>query len=290
MQDTNNKIIPSISLLLAGFGYALYGPLSRIVGNEFGPIGQTLSRSLIRLIMIIVIIFLFKIKLKKIAKKDIYWFTLLAASAAFCTLFYIPAIIHLPFGLTMFLFYALGTISSYFAGYILFKEKLNTSKIVALILAVIGLAVMFVESVHLVNNLYLIFACASGFFYGLYSPFSKKLTNSYSLTQSIFITIIAEFFIYLVSWFVFRDNIFVVSVKPWLANLLYAFDVMIITYLVFYGFRHLEAQIGSLLILSELIFIILIGLIFYNEVPTTMQLVGGALIIFGMVVPQFAKK
>ncbi len=285
----NNKVFPSISLLLAGFGYALYGPLSRIVGVNFGPVGQTMIRSVIRLIIILIIIFFTRKKLAKISRHDLYWFFLLSATAAGCTLFYIPAIINLPFGLTMFLFYALGTISSYIVGYVLFKEKLNQGKIIALFLAILGMVAMFVDSIRLVNNLYLIFACISGFFYGLYSPFSKKITHKYSLTQSIMVTVVMEFFFYFVSWLILKDNIYVFSIKSWSANLLYALDVTVITYLVFYGFKHLEAQIGSLLILSELVFILIIGFIFYREIPTTIQLAGGGFIILGMIIPQFMK-
>ncbi len=110
------------------------------------------------------------------------------------------------------------------------------------------------------------------------------------MTQSILITVIIEFFIYLIAWIILKDNLVVSSLKPWLANSLYAIDVIIVTYLVFYGFKHLEAQIGSLIVLSELIFVLVLGFVFYQEVPTVMQLIGGGFILAGMIVPQFIKR
>ena len=285
----NNTIVPSISLLLAGFGYALYGPLSRIVGAGFGPVGQTFTRAVFRLAIMAAIFILLRVKLKKISRHDLIWMFMISAVAAATTLFYIQAIINLPFGLTMFLFYALGTISSYATGYFLFGEKLNRGKAVALLMVVAGLLLMFVESIHLVGSLFLAFACASGFFYGLYSPFSKKVSHKYPLTQSIGVTVAFEIVIYSVAWLVFRDRIPVTAARPWVANFVYAGDVIVITYLVFYGFKHLEAQIGSLLLLSEVVFILILGLVFYHEVPTLLQMVGGLAILSGMLAPQFIK-
>ncbi len=288
-KSTDHKVLSSFSLILAGFGYALYGPLSRIVGASFGPVAQILSRAGLRLVLILIVFFVTKTKLQKIYKEDLIWFFLISAMAAGTTLFYIPAVIKLPLGLTMFLFYALGTISSYIAGHFLFREKLTRGKAIALFFVIAGLAVTFADSMTMEKSIFLIFACLSGFFYGLYSPFSKKISHKYSLTQMILIGMIVEFFIYLATWFIFRDNLAVPGLTPWLANLFYAADVIVITYLVFYGFRHLEAQIGSLLLLSELIFILILGFVVYREVPTTAQFIGGAFIVLGMTVPQFLK-
>ncbi|MFA6017026.1 MAG: DMT family transporter [Patescibacteria group bacterium] len=285
-----NKTLPSTAILLAGFGYALYGPLSRIVGSGgFGTTGQILIRTIICAIIVSLITVFTRAKLIKIKPRDYHWFVLLSLAAAGTTLFYIPAIINLPLGLTMFLFYAFGTISSYLVGYFLFKESLNKGKVIAFILAIVGLTVMFFKSIYLTNNLYIIFACISGFFYGLYSTFSKKITNKYSLTQSVLVTTIIQLTIFLISWLIIRDNIYVYSIQSWAANIYYAIDVIVVVYLVFYGFKHIEAQIGSLLLLSELVFIIVIGFMFYHEVPSIVQLIGGVLIVLGMIIPQFIK-
>lgn len=289
LDKKSNTIIPSLSIILAGFGYSLYGPLSRIVGDSFGPNSQILVRSILRVAIIVVIIFISRSKLKKVNRSDIKWFGLLGLASSFTTLFYIPAIINLPFGLTMFLFYGLGTVSSYIAGVILFHEKINRAKLISLFLALLGLIFMFIDSIHFNNSLYVIFACLAGFCYGLYSPFSKTVSRKYSLTQVSAITIIYETVIYAVAWFIFQDVIVVTTMQPWLMNFIYALDVVIIMYLVFYGFRHLEAQVGSILILSEILFILVLGFIFYHEIPSLTQLIGGGFISLSMILPQFIK-
>lgn len=177
-KHNDNKLVPSISLLLAGLGYAFFNPLSRVVGHDFGFVGQTLSRSILRLFIILIVLLISRTKLKKITRHDFVWFFLIAVAAAGSTLFYIPAIINLPFGLTMFLFYALGTISSYAVGYSLFKEKLNKGKLFALFLIIIGLVFMFIDSINIVNGIFFVFACISGFFYGFFRHFPKKLLTT----------------------------------------------------------------------------------------------------------------
>jgi len=52
-----------------------------------------------------------------------------------------------------------------------------------------------------------------------------------------------------------------------------------------YGFKHLEAQKASLLLLSELLFIILIGVIFYSEIPSIQEFFGSILIFIGLTLP-----
>ena len=51
------------------------------------------------------------------------------------------------------------------------------------------------------------------------------------------------------------------------------------------GFKLLEVQIASLILLFELIFATIIGAIFYHEIPGVLELFGGLLIISAMALP-----
>lgn len=59
-----------------------------------------------------------------------------------------------------------------------------------------------------------------------------------------------------------------------------------------YGFKRLEAQIGTLVMPMEVFFAALFGFIFYRETLTILTILGGLLIISGIVIPnlRFAKK
>lgn len=274
-----------ISLVLAGLGYALYGPLTRLVGTDFGASSQTLVRAIFRLVIVFSIMLFQSQKIElNIKSEDRRTIWLLGFLAAICTLTYIPAITHLPMGTTMFIFYAFGTMASYLVGHFAYKEKLDRSKIIAFICAIFGVGVMFMDKLGWGKITYLLIAVISGVSYGLYSSLSKKVSKKYSLTLIMLAVLVAEFTIYLPTWLYTQDAMST-NLWPWIANFIYAIDVVGVMYFVFYGFRHLEAQIASLLLLSELVFILLIGAIFYSEIPSMWQLFGGGLIILGLTIP-----
>ena len=52
-----------------------------------------------------------------------------------------------------------------------------------------------------------------------------------------------------------------------------------------FGFKHIEAQKASLLLLSELVFILIIGVIFYREILSLFEIIGSILIFIALVVP-----
>ena len=56
-----------------------------------------------------------------------------------------------------------------------------------------------------------------------------------------------------------------------------------------WGFKHIDAQIGSLIMLSEILFGILIGYLFFKETITIFTLLGGIFIITAIVLPQIAQ-
>jgi len=63
--------------------------------------------------------------------------------------------------------------------------------------------------------------------------------------------------------------------------------------LIVYGFKHIEAQIGSIILPIEIVFATIFSYLIFREVPTFLTVVGGSLIIFGAVFPNlnlFTKK
>jgi len=68
-------------------------------------------------------------------------------------------------------------------------------------------------------------------------------------------------------------------------------SIFIITgQLIIYGFRHLEAQVGSIVMLMEIVFGLFLGFMLYDEVLSVTSLIGGALIIVAVVLPEFNYK
>jgi len=276
--------IPQLALLTSGLIYAIYGPLTRITGNDFGEVTQSLIRAIMRVaIMIIVIIFVKD--LKRIQKKDLPWFLLSGLAGAGSTLLYTYAIQKLSMGTTMFLFYGTGIIVSFIIGKIFYKEKLNKKKIISLILSLAGLLLLFIKEIEFKNDWFIILASLSGICYSVYSTFSKKISSNYSITQIVFSFAIIDIFAYAGSMIFITETSNFASVTPWISSFIFALLVSLNVYLMIFGFKHLEAQKASLLLLSELIFIMIIGAVFYSEIPSIQEMFGSIFIFIGLALP-----
>lgn len=204
MSKNVKEYSPQFVLLLCGFFYASYGPLTRIVGNDFGPITQILIRTIFR-ILIIGILLLFIKGSKKVARKDIPWLIISGMAGAFTNILYVHAIQNLSMGTTMFLFYGAGTVISFIIGKFFFNEKLNQNKLFSLILSIIGLFVLFFNDLSFSNLIFLFFAGLAGLCYGSYSSFSKKVSSKYSLSQIIISYALVEIIFYFPLLTFFRE-------------------------------------------------------------------------------------
>jgi len=285
MKDLDKQIRYSqLALMTCGLLYALYGPLTRITGNNFGEITQTFIRAIMRIIILLVVL-LFRREIKTVKKDDLGWFIISGITAAGTTLLYTYAIQNLSMGTTMFLFYGTGTIVSFVIGKLLYNELLTKSKLISLIISFLGLLVLFIKDLNLSNYTYLIFACFAGICYGSYSSFSKKISKKYSITQIVLSYAVIETLIYIISLIFVHESSNFKSIVPWISNIIYAIVVTANVYLMVFGFKHIEAQKASLLLLSELVFILIIGVIFYREIPSLFEIIGSILIFTALVVP-----
>lgn len=284
MDKNARKYSPQLVLLLCGFFYATYGPFTRIVGSDFGPITQILIRTVFR-ILIIGLLILFIKGSRKIEKKDIPWLIVSGMAGAFTNILYVHAIQNLSMGTTMFLFYGAGTIISFIIGKFFFNEKLNQNKLFSLLLSIVGLFVLFFNDLSFSNLKFLLFAGLAGLCYGSYSSFSKKVSSKYSLSQIILSYALIETVVYLLLLTFTTESSSFISVTPWITNFVYAIVVTINSYLLIFGFKKIEAQKASLLLLSELVFIMILGILLYHEIPSLLEMLGGILILAGLILP-----
>ncbi len=77
---------------------------------------------------------------------------------------------------------------------------------------------------------------------------------------------------------------------PWLTIIIYALSQIVVVKLVIYGFRHLEAHLGTLIMPLEVFFGALFGFIFFKEVLSIYSIIGGLLIISGFTLPNLKRQ
>ncbi|MDP3093513.1 MAG: DMT family transporter [bacterium] len=280
-----NKALGIISLVFAAFLWSLWGVFSRLLGLGFGIFYQAFSRGLILFLILFACLLLTR-SWKRILPTDYKWFLGMSLSELLSVVCFFVAINYLAIGLTLFVFYAASTLGGYFLGSVLFQERLTRIKIISLLISFAGLFVIFSATLEQTNPLYLLLSALSGFGFAGWQVFSKKVSSQYSLIQVMAIDNLIFTLASLIFVLAFKETIILPSFSlVWLILILFAFLVLGASFLNIYGFRRLEAQKGSLIMLSEVVFGVFFGWLFYKEFLTIYSLIGGALILFGAALP-----
>ncbi|NMB56360.1 DMT family transporter [Candidatus Beckwithbacteria bacterium] len=220
----------------------------------FGELNQAWIRAMLILIFLVPFGFLTK-KFKMIKAKDLIWFILIAAAGGLNHAPYFYGFEHLPVGTATLLFYMMLTIGAYILGKLFFEEKMTKVKYFSLILAVIGLNIIYRFSLTGSQIIPAIATMFSGFLGACAVVFSKKLSSYYTETQILTVLFSDMVIINLAICFIFKENVPVISFSTaWLAEAAYASTMLIANTAVIEGFKYLEPSIGSLIGLLEVIF------------------------------------
>lgn len=284
MTKTQNQLKGSLSISLSALFFASYGIWSRLMAGFFGEFNQAWIRGVI-LVLILTIIGLTSHQFKKITKKDWRWFLLIAFSGGLNQAPYYYAFEKLEIGIATMLFYASLTVGGFIFGKLAFKEKMTPLKIVSLILAMIGMALIYGIKIN-GGFLPLGMAILAGLMGSAEMVFSKKVSSRYSTIQTIafiFATMLVANF--LISLFLGEPLPVFTLNSAWWGQLGYTLSMLGGMYAGVVGFKHLEASVGSLIGLLEIVFAVLFGLIFFHEILSIGIIVGGGLTLLAAALP-----
>jgi drug/metabolite transporter (DMT)-like permease len=280
----------TIILLFTGLFYSLFGVFSRLISSTFGPLSQNWTRGILVALVCLVIALVTK-KIRKIKKEDYKWLCIAGLSMSFVNPLSFIACNNLQLSTALFLLYSAIVLSSYFFGFLLLKEKMNAKKIIALVLSLIGLILILHFSIEGFKIKFALASVLSGAIYGLFTVSTKKVSGTYSPAFINFVVYTIVVIVNMPLAIILRDKItFDIVSSGWLFNLIFGFNVIVTFLLLIKGFKYIEIQKGSLILLSEIIFVILWGILLYKEVPSFTEVVGGLLVIIAMGVPLFSFK
>jgi drug/metabolite transporter (DMT)-like permease len=163
---------------------------------------------------------------------------------------------------------------------LLLKEKLEKVTLVSLVFASIGLFLiasngLAFNSQHMAG---IIYGSLSGFFYGVLILISKKLVSILKPTVILFY----QCTVTVIILSIFMDKpFFVINIHQGGMLILYALVISILGVTLYLkGLRHVEAQHAGILAYSEPTIVVIIGILFYAEIPTWNLLFGGLMIIY----------
>ena len=287
MQNSRSGII---FIFLSTLMLGSYGVWSRLMGNSFGVFYQGWTRTLL-ISMVLFPILYYRKEIVAIHKKDWKWLSvfLIATSLTQAPIYY--AYNHMDIGTATLLFFVGMTIMMYLFGFIFLAEKITTIKIFAFLLACLGLYITFSFSLIAFSLLAASMAVLNGVASGIELSSSKKLTGSYS-----------PLYITWLSWIIIAISNCVLSIAlgekqliptfnlVWLYLVLYAIVSILGFWLAIEGYKFLEASIGSLIALLEVVFAVIFGVLIFHQHLTMKVAIGGILIMFAAALPHLYKR
>lgn len=176
---------------------------------------------------------------------------------------------------------------------LLFKEKINLQKIIALILTLLGL--VFVTGVlgggEKLTLIAFLFGIGSGFCYALYSIFGKLIGDKYSsMTITAYTFIVAAISTIPVSNVVFEIQK-LISFEGILCAVGLALCSTILPFLLYtHALKKMDAGKAGILATMEPLVATIVGVLFLDEVLSISKIAGIVLIILSVIVLNLRKK
>lgn len=285
----NSRSRGTVFILISSVFYASYGIWSRMMGGYFGEFSQAWTRGLVLLIFVL-IYGTYKSIFRKIPMEDWKWFGIIALCGGLNQAPYYYGFQGLGVGTGTVIFYAALLIGGYLIGSIFFKEKMGITKLASLLLAVIGIVTIYQLSLtvdQVFPALVMIMAALMG---SVAAVLPKKLSGTYHELQ-----IMMGYFIVMVvangilAWFFGEKLPIGSSITPWLGQLGYITAMLLANVTVIEGFRHIEASVGSLIGLVEIILGVIFGYLFFAESIGVATVVGGLLILMAAALPSMVE-
>lgn len=272
-----------VFLLAASVLYGTYGVWSKLMGDTFDPFYQGWVRSLLIILMLIPFMVATK-SFKPIPRKDWRPF---AIFIAFCVCTQAPlyyAFNHAPLGTVQLVFYSAFVIAAYTVGKFYLKETITKVKLVSIALAFLGLVLVFGNAVIAFAPLGLLLAMFNGVASGGEVASSKKLDH-YPAILVVFWGWVFTFITHLPISLAVEEQVPIQLNEAWLWLAVYSVVNGLTFWLAIKGFQLVDASIGSLIGLMEIVWAAVFGAILFHERLSWSTYIGGVAIIIAAMLP-----
>jgi len=255
------------------------------MGSSFAPFYQAWVRSIVIMLLMLPILIATK-SFRAIERRD--W-PKLAVFIGFCVCTQVPlyyAFNHAPIGTVQLIFYAMFVIAAYIMGRLYVGEHITRIKLLSMAVAFVGLALVFGVSVFAFAPLGLLLAAANGIASGSENASSKKLTDKYAPGLIIFWGWAFTLLTHLpLSLLLHEPQPRPAFTAGWGYLLCYSIFNAAAFWLGIQGYKYVDASIGSLLGLMEILFAVVFAAIVFHQHITWIIAVGGVLIIVAATLP-----
>lgn len=279
--NLTDRVRGSLALFGASAIYASFGPLVRVLSEMFGDYTQVGARMGLAFVFLLIVALAFNL-VKKLSPKEIGYAVLLGLISIGIVASFTMAIVEVKIATVVFLLYAASMISSLILGTIFFKESLGIQKIIALILAFIGLW-MFGD-VLIALTFGVLAALFSGVCEGFGNVVRKKLKGVDKTTVLLYQFFVSGVGALLLAALFAEPMIKEVGTGPIIALVVFALLQLGLNNLLLYGFQHFDVNIGTVILSLELFFAAILGFVLFGEALTVNEILGGVAIFVASVV------
>ncbi len=277
----SSSLIGTLALFTAALLYGSQNIATRIAGISFGPFLSTSLRALV----VVLILFWF-VKWKRVEKKHWKWFFLRALGNVIATTGIFIAVNKMSVGAALFSFYAGLILSGGIFGVLFYKEKVTTVKIISLILTAIGLLFIYSYQSTLIFNWYFIVAIIGGVGGSLWSVFSRPISKAYSLPQLVVLDSLMVVVMAALLSLLLHESWQSIHFDVRFAGVLYLGLTQVFTgQLVARGFKSVDAQVGSMILLNDSVVGMILAFIIFHEAAPLMVIIGGSCVFLSTIIP-----
>ena len=287
-------ILTMLSAITFGFAFTL-GPMTYGAGGS-NPVTLTFLRNFLSLPFLLLIVLFLKIDLK-VTKTQLKNLVILGfVGNAITTLMLNIAFAHVDVGIvtpihfTYPVFVTLGCV-------IFFHEKLSKQKVIALFIAMCGIACFFIESLNSASFssstlLGLFLAVASGAFYAFYIIFMDKsgLKSESPFKITFYVAIASSIGMYLYGLCTHELVLSALTTKSWIISFIFAFLCTVVALsLLQVGIKYVGPSEAAVISTFEPITSVIFGVLLLGERVSFIKVIACILIFAGVLTLSFAK-
>ena len=287
----SSKLTGYLFIFLSVFIYGLYGIYTRNIADSFSAFNIQFFREGLTALIILLLTLLGLSKWEKIKKEDRKYLILLGIVSTLSNvcMYYVYQL--LPLGIASFTTYASIIIFSLIMGRVIFNERINKISVISIILAIVGLLVMFQINLKDLSFVGIIAGLAFGFMISSFASITKKIKGSYSPLQVYMIVALITSILSLFISLSLHEPLPNMSFNTdWVWVIIFAISAALANGFYILGLqKNIEISIASIIMPMESVVLAITGYIFYQENMGIRGSIGAIIILIASIIPSLVE-
>lgn len=280
-----NRIKGFFALLACAIIFASFGIYIRLLSEDFTAYQQIGFRNLIAFIIGTLAVVVSRQAFASIRKVNPLYTFLYTVTFPIAVILFTLSVLEIKIVTTIFGLYMGALVSSLVVGVAFFKEKITKMKLLSLSLVSLGLITYAYPFDGSLLTTGFALAVLSGAFDATANSFRKYLSGKIDRFVLVVLQMIGGLTVATGLMIAVGEiTIPTISITSWIVGGVFGLSLVAISYLTLVGFQNFDLNLGTVILSSELFFASIFALLFFGEVSSFTEIIGGMLIILATVV------